>query len=432
MPRPQRDNRPIAPTPPPPAGKRQRVHALDWLRVLAFGLLIFFHSAVLFIPDAIPDMPNAESSPALRLFVAFLHQFRLDLLFLVSGVGVCFALGARSPRAFLAERSRRLLIPLVFGILVVVPPMVFLEKSYNNALEDGPGGFVAFYGSMFDGRVYPDGSLSWHHYWFIDYLYLFCLLALPLFLHWRGGVGAGRFERWADWAAQGYRLFALCLPLLAIELALRPLFPGFRNLLGDWASFSHWLTIFIAGWAMAHRPILLDRARTLRRSSLIVAGCANILLFALYYSAKEGLSHPQELTLANALSFALFSSLRVLSAWAWLLCCLGFALQWLNRPGKALGYLNRAVYPLFCLHQTTIVALGYCILPLDWSIGAKFWAISLGTFAIVLTLYEIAIRRSAVLGAVLGAAREPKKARAVASFPKQRDSERASRRTPAT
>ena len=74
---------------------------------------------------------NSTSSPVLQMFVAFLQEFRLGLLFLVSGMGVRFALATRDNKEFLGERARRLLIPLLFGIIVIVPPMVFLEKVHN-------------------------------------------------------------------------------------------------------------------------------------------------------------------------------------------------------------------------------------------------------------------------------------------------------------
>ena len=93
---------------------------------------------------------NSEPSPALQVWVGFLHQFRLALLFLISGVGVCFALRRRSRAEFMRDRAVRLLAPLVFGILIVVPPMVFLEKRFIGAFD---GSFVDFYPALFTDGV---------------------------------------------------------------------------------------------------------------------------------------------------------------------------------------------------------------------------------------------------------------------------------------
>ena len=118
----------------------QRQHDLDWLRVIAFGLLIYFHTAIAFLPYSLPMMNNVESSVGMRMFVAFLQEFRLGLLFMVSGSGVYFALKRRNRSEFFAERSTRLLLPLGFGIAVLVPPMVYMERLFNGQFD---GSFLA-------------------------------------------------------------------------------------------------------------------------------------------------------------------------------------------------------------------------------------------------------------------------------------------------
>lgn len=56
----------------------------DCLRVIAFAVLIFFHSAIIFVPSGIPNIHNSESSAALQWFVQISHHFRLALLFCLS------------------------------------------------------------------------------------------------------------------------------------------------------------------------------------------------------------------------------------------------------------------------------------------------------------------------------------------------------------
>ncbi len=398
-----------------PNGSRggERRWDLDWLRVIAFGLLLFFHTAVLFEAEATPDILNDEQSPILGLFVAFSHQFRLSLLFLVSGMGVRFALKRRSGAAYLSERSRRLLLPLVFGVVAVVPPMIYLEKHYDGQFS---GSFAAFYAGYFTSGVYPVGHLSWHHYWFIAYLFLFCLLSWPLFRYWLGGTGRPQLAALGAWLARHRNLYAVCLPLLAVELTLRPAFPGFRDLLSDWASFSHWFIVFVAGFVIANDTRLLDRCRELRRLSLAVAAAGSTVLFWRYFDyASSEFIIAREPTLPNAANFVAFSAVRMVAVWAWLLTCVGFAARFLNRPGRALNYLNAAVYPFFCLHLPLIVAAAYVVLPLDLSIAAKYLLILACAAASMLLLYEALVRRVPLLGALLGARPAAAKARRYSS-----------------
>jgi len=377
-----------------------RRYDLDWLRIVAFGVLVFFHSAVLFLPSGIPNVINDQSSLVLSAGVAFLHQFRLALLFLVSGMGVYFALKKRRGAAYIKERSTRLLIPLLFGILVIVPPMIYLENLYNDRFS---GSFVEFYPSFFTQGLYPNGNLSWHHYWFIAYLYIFCLLSWPLFKRWRD-QGADQLQRRLSWMQGGYRVYLLIIPLILVEIALRPWFPGFRNLVSDWASFAHWLIIFVAGYAMASNHTVLDKCRDLRYVSLLVAAVSSTFLFALFYN-YETASFPfdRDITFPNALKFIAFTTIRMVGVWCWLLVCVGFAGKYLNHKTTAVIYLNRAVYPVFCLHLTTIVAIGFFVLPTSLSIPIKFTIISLGTLALVLFFYQVIIRQIGALGALVGA-----------------------------
>lgn len=356
---------------------------LDWLRVIAFVLLIYFHAAVAFVPDGIPMTVNADSSEVLRRFVGFLHEFRLALLFMIAGVGVCFAERRRSAGAFLRERSRRLLVPLVFGVLVLVPPMVYLEKRFTGA---DPGSFLSFYRDLFSAGVYPDGNLSWHHFWFVAYLWLFCLFSLPL-LRWSRGAGAERFGRWLRGAAVGYRLWGFALVLLLVELPLRPLFPGFRDLIHDWASFAQWWLVFLAGYAFARHAPLLERARVLRWPSLIVAVMASAILQSVFFSPSAGITpFPDgELSVAAYLNF---SWVRILNLWCWLLALFGFAAEHLNRGGVLLRRLNDAVYPLFCAHLTWLVLFEYWLLPLPLSITLKYLLLTTGTLLAVWLTYE--------------------------------------------
>ncbi|MBT8102886.1 MAG: acyltransferase [Gammaproteobacteria bacterium] len=372
---------------------------LDWLRVIAFGLLIYFHAAIAFVPGGIPMIQNAETSTFLQVMIGFLHEFRLALLFLISGVGVSFALRHRDRSQFMRDRAVRLLVPLVFGVLVIVPPMIFLEKRF---IGDFSGSFAGFYPMFFTEGVYPAGNLSWHHYWFIAYLFLFCILGWPIFSHFKGSAGRKQLGHWSQRFSRGARLYYAIVPLAVVEIALRAWFPGFPDLIHDWANFSHWLIIFIAGFLLASSRPLLDRTQALRSHSLALALVATAALFAQFWSPEEGGFTPLDNGQTDIRTYVWFCVLRVSNVWFWLLTCLGYAGRYLQRPGRLLTYLNGAVYPLFCLHLTIIVALEYVIVPLDWSILSKFLAITTGTVALSIGGYELFSRRISWMRPLLG------------------------------
>jgi peptidoglycan/LPS O-acetylase OafA/YrhL len=372
---------------------------LDWLRVIAFWLLIYYHAAIAFVPGGVPMIQNAESSLVLQVMAGFLHEFRLALLFLISGVGVSFALRHRNRAQFMRDRALRLLVPLVFGVLVIVPPMIFLEKKFIGVFS---GSFPEFYPTFFTEGIYPRGNLSWHHYWFIVYLYLFCLLGWPLFAYFTGASGRRQLARWSQSLSRGGRLYLAIVPLAVVEILLRAWFPGFPDLIHDWANFSHWFMIFTAGFLLASSRLLLDRTQQLRHFSLTLAMIATATMFVEFWLPGQGHFSPLVDGETDAATYVWFCVLRVSNVWFWLLACLGFAGRYLQRPSRLLTYLNGAVYPLFCLHLTIIVALGYVIVPREWSILTKYLAITTGTIVVALGSYELLWRRIGWLRPLLG------------------------------
>ena len=372
---------------------------LDWLRVIAFWLLIYYHSAIAFIPGGIPMIQNVDTSVVLRVMAGFMHEFRLALLFLVSGIGVAFALRRRNGMQFMHERAVRLLVPLAFGVLVIVPPMIFLEKRF---LGEFANSFTDFYPAFFTSGVYPYGHLSWHHYWFIAYLAIYCVIGWPVFAYFKRATGRLQLGRWSEKLSRGAFLYLAIVPLSVFEIPLRAPFPGFPDLIHDWANFSHWFLIFIAGFLLASSKSLLDRTQELRRLSLALAMCTAAIMFAQFWSPERGSFTPLAKEEIDILTYVFFCVLRVANVWFWMLTCLGYAGRYLQRPCRLLNYLNNAVYPLFCLHLTIIVALEYMIVPLDWSILAKYLAVTTGTIIVALGSYELFWRRIAWLRPLVG------------------------------
>lgn len=154
-----------------------RRYDLDWIRVIVFALLIFYHVGMFFVPWGW-HIKNNEIYRWLTFPMTFVNQWRLPILFVISGMGTAFALGKRSIGQFILERNYRLAIPLVFGMLMIVPPQVYIERITEGSFS---GSYFEFWiGPAFQG-VYPEGNLSWHHLWFLPYLLVFSLLLAPVF-----------------------------------------------------------------------------------------------------------------------------------------------------------------------------------------------------------------------------------------------------------
>src|SRR4051795_9283815 len=120
------------------AQRPQRRLDLDWVRIGAFGLLIFYHVGMLYVSWEF-HVKSTHRIPELEPLMLVLNPWRLALLFLVSGSATRFMLLRYSVGPLLRARSARLLIPLVLGMLVIVPP-----QAYHQIVESlgYPAGFA--------------------------------------------------------------------------------------------------------------------------------------------------------------------------------------------------------------------------------------------------------------------------------------------------
>ena len=369
---------------------RQREFGLDWLRVIAFAILIGYHTGMYFV--AWPwSVKNPVISEWLTWPMLFVNRWRLPLLFFISGAGVWFNLRKRGYARFLRERSRRLLIPLGFGMLVVIPPQVFVERvlagwHYANYFD--------FWATVFRFVPYPRGNLSWHHLWFLPYIFTYCVVGLPLFVFFRSGSGRAAVDRLVRLCEIPGFVYILNVPNLVAAWYLGPRWPSTMNLVSDWANFTGYFLTFLWGFVLCGSTQFLDLVLRRRREYLVVAAVMAVLLFASYLGPLlDGLAPaPRRLVweLINA-NFTL----------AMILALVGWSRALLNRDSAALRWATDAVYPFYIVHQTITVLLGYWWLGWNVPITVKYPALAAGTFAGSWACFEL-IRRTRLTRVLFG------------------------------
>ncbi|HET7203828.1 MAG TPA: acyltransferase family protein [Steroidobacteraceae bacterium] len=334
-----------------------RRHDLDWVRVSAFGLLVLYHVGMYYVTwDWHVKSPAA--SPALEPFMLLTGPWRLALLFLVSGVASAYLLEKRSTR-FLAERSRRLLVPLLFGMAVIVAP-----QAYYEVVEKLPGGyhdgFLAFYGRY----LAADGSFcrgddclvlpTWNHLWFLAYLWVYTgLVWIALRVAGPAKVARARasLERRLAGAA------AVVVPMLVlagVRVLLVGRFEPTHALVDDWYNHAQYFPVFVLGFLLARAEAFwtaLERYRW-HAVSLAVPTCA-ALVWYFWWAGFSDANPPPEL--ARYVQRVLWG----VNEWAAIVAVLGFAYRFRNFDSRALRYLVPAVLPVYILHQTVIVVLAH-------------------------------------------------------------------------
>lgn len=364
-----------------------RRYDLDWLRVLAVILLIYFHTAAIFYTGSLGEfyIRNEQSSREMIGFILFVYQWHMPLFFLLSGAATWFALRERTANQYVIERFKRLFVPFLFGTLVLVPPQVYYHLLSNPNYHNS---YFNFYPHFFNG-IRPKGNFEWAHLWFVVYLFTFSLVALPLFLYLKK-ASQGWLSELVLMIEKPGAIFLLGLPLAIIEGALRPRWPGFQNLYDDWANFFLYLLYFIYGYVICSDTRFEQAIDRHLKAALVIALTSMLVLFGLWESnilPERGYSP----------GYILYQMFRGLNSWFWVVALLGLGQKYLNFNSQVLQYLNKASYPIYLLHQTVLVPFGFYVV--QWHIGLteKFLLISTTTLVVTVSLYDLLVKRDNIL-----------------------------------
>ncbi|MGE0660952.1 MAG: acyltransferase family protein [Reyranellaceae bacterium] len=370
---------------------------MDWLRVLAFSLLILYHAGMPYVEWGW-HIKNVEHWPALQEAMRFVNRWRMPLIFLIAGATIMISLGRRQPGAFVLDRLKRLLLPLGFGMLVVVPPQLYFERRQQGQFA---GSFLEFLPHAFDGGAYPAGNISWHHLWFLAYVLVLTLVLLPLLLWMRSQVGRATLDRWSSFAVRWHLVPLMALPLFASQYWLQPVSENRNGLWGDWHGLVYYGTLLLMGALLyCSRDLMawLERARFAALATGIV--CFAVLEIS-FFSAGPVRSAGD--------GWLAYSGLSAVNVMAWLVAIAGFARRH-ARPARFLQWASPAVYPFYILHQTVAVTAAFYLVQLGWSAPAKYVATAILTFAGTWLVYALLVRRLEVLRLLFGMA--PKSAAA--------------------
>jgi hypothetical protein len=381
-----------------PASSRQSY--LDWLRILSILAVFFLHSGMAFVEEWEWHIKNKETSNLLMEVNFWLGRFRMPLLFFISGTVTFFMLKSRTTGSFIGLRFRRLFIPVLFGILVIVPPQVYMER-----LTQGfKGNFTDFYPSIFTTGPYPAGNFSWHHLWFIVYLFLYDIVFAPVFkwmMSERGKLRLSFFNK----LAPGKRIYLLMIPSVIIYTAMSLSFPETHDLIHDWGRHVYWIFFLFTGFTCINFPALMDSLERNRRTSFLLAFASIILINYFRWYDLE----PDEIIpnwKSDWRTYA-FISLFPLTAWSWIFTAVGYGKRYLNKKHRIQDYINEAVYPFYILHQTIIVIVVYTVVQSPDSVYSKFIFTFITSFALIMGIYHLLIRPYAVTRFLFGM--KPKK-----------------------
>ena len=377
--------------------KTKRYHFIDWLRALAVLFVFLMHSARFFAPVSAP-IHNAQTSPVALGFFVFVHLWIMPLFFFLAGATLKIATENRSTVELIRQRVKRLVIPFLFGVIFLAPLQSYLTKLHEGAYRYS---FLAFYVHsltslplMRNPRIL--GALG-HHLWFLAYLFIFSVLALPVFGLLRTARGQRLIQSVGATGARPGGIFLPTLPLIAIHILIRVARPAYL----DWADFAYWFIVFMYGSMIVFDPQILQAISRQRMVALFVGCCCFTAMLTLNITGKAVFMHWLTAPIYSVTDVLLLF-LWGLNTWSWVLFFTGIAIQYFDHSTHTLSYANEAVLPIYILHQTVLFAIGFYVVQLDLGILAKFLMLSTTAMVTTLAAYEGCVRRVNVLRLLFG------------------------------
>lgn len=304
--------------------------------------------------------------------MVYFEQFRLPLLFLISGTGTIFAFSKRTWKQFVTERSVRLLIPLFFGVLFIVPPQTYFQyiDQYNSYWE-----------------IYSNGHFETNHLWFIENLFVISIFAIPLIVFLKSKKSM-RFKCWVEqFTSHKSGLLMGGLPLLVLTVVLKRYYPSGSNDLTNLSESVFYTYFFMTGILFASSQILWANLRKFRHAHCVVFMISTLLFYG-YYFIPNNVVAPY---LSLSIRWDIWYALCCLLSWSFVLTLLGYGQVYFNKPSQWLKRMNEAIYPFYILHQTVVVVFAYYIIQMELNIAGKITLLFVSSFIVIIIIYRIII-----------------------------------------
>ena len=378
-----------------------RLHYLDWLRVLAIFMVFLFHAVH---PFDFGDwqVKNVDQSEVLTIILLILAMWGMPFFFLVAGAGSWLALKRRTGSQYLRERFYRLLIPFIVGFILFSPIEYYCENM--NKMQRGlQTSFQPFLSSftIFNPLLlrFPGFSPRWlgsgYHLWFLGFLFCFALITLPLFMWLKKKPGMGLISRIAKLCEHRGGLLIFIIPFIIVKLTLTPIVP----LEHDWADFVFLMCFFALGFILFADEGFTNAIRRDWWIFLILPTVIILGLLGMYLADIPVITWYETPGISQ---FLLIQLLISIIAVCYSLTMLFVGMRFLDFNNKWLRYGQEAALPFFVLHQPVIIVIAYFVVQLNAGILMKLPVVVLSSFVVTIGLYELIIQRVHILRLAFG------------------------------
>lgn len=344
-----------------------RKHYIDWLRNLCILFLFPFHTARIFDgnePNYVQGTPHLFTTN-----LVFLSFWFMPLMFLLAGMSSKFSLSSRTNKQYIKERFLRLFVPLFVGILIVMPPQGYIAMKFHYGYNDNFFDYLKKFFTDFSDLSGYFGSFTPGPLWFIIFLFVISIITLPI------------MKRISKFDKVKLKLISFCnhplkITMVGLAITIMSILPS----IGGKNIFVYGL-IFIAGFTLTLDDKICNMIQKYRLYYLIITIIGSITMLIEIYTIGwlDGFS----------ILGIIFSLIYYFTIWISLLAWIGYGKKYLNFNTSFLSYFSKAAFPIYIMHQTYLVIIGYFILKSVNIFSLQYISIILLTFMTCLVTYEI-------------------------------------------
>ncbi len=350
---------------------QERKYFMDNLRWLCILLLVPFHAAMAYNSWGEQNYVWFAESKILSVFVTMIYPWYMALLFVLAGMSARYSLEKRTVKEYVRERVQKLLFPLLFGLLTVIPVMAYYADVFWNHYS---GGFLSHYGiffTRFTDLTGYDGGFTPGHLWFLLYLFLISAVSLGIICLQKRFL-KGKREKF---------LAGMNIGIIYLLGLLPAVFKPVLDIGGK--SLGTFLALFLLGYYILPQEEVLGQIKKYRLLSLFIFLAADVTdtYWFIYCEHVNGL---------------LSTAAMQIALWTGVLSALGFGSRYFDVSGKVTGWLAKVSFDFYIWHFMWLVICQFYLCRLIENVWALFFASVLAAYALTFAtviIVQIIIRK---------------------------------------
>lgn len=361
-----------------------RRYEIDWIRNISILMLFVYHTCAIFCQFGDFYIISEENNLFADIIILLLFTWYMPMLFFLAGASTYFSFERRNMKEYIVERIKKLLVPLLFGIIFLVPPQTYLARVWRGEVNLNYFRHLDFFFSNVTDFTGFDGAFTPAHLWFILYLFVVSVLGgIILFLVFKQekGIKMVHFLK----KAFVNKFSFLFLLLLGICSDLFPSIMG-KSIIGC-------LLIFLLGYIVYEDDTLLENLISHRFKYLVT-----LIFFAICGLIYTLLLRPEEGNITVWIIDSIFKNGVLICA---ICTVIGFSSVHLNKNNKLLKFLNKRTFPIYIIHQPILLVLAILIVPKVESTALSIGLIIIFSAILTFIVYEI-LYRVKIFNFVLG------------------------------